>query len=230
MESSYVFLDNVIAEVSRLFPFGYIHLGGDEVPKGAWKKSPAVHTLMQKKGLKNTKEVQNYFFTRLDKILGKHRRKMIAWQEVMQGKAKLRKNDIFMAWKSKKAGIKMSKQHRHVIMTPVQYLYFDQQYRRSKKEPGHTWSTPVSTRKTYAFNPGNSSYIRGLEACLWTETALNEKIADYLVWPRALALSEVAWTQQKKRKWKEFQKRASDAGLKRLKAQGIHYRPVVPIP
>ncbi len=114
-------------------------------------------------------------------------------------------------------------------MAPVQYLYFDQQYTRSKKEPGHTWSTPVSTQKTYTFNPGNSSYIRGVEACLWTETALNEKIADYLAWPRILALSEVAWTQQKKRNWKEFQKRASDAGLKRLRAQGVHYRPVVPV-
>ncbi|PHS38912.1 MAG: hypothetical protein COB07_02535 [Sulfurovum sp.] len=229
MESSYVFLDNVIAEVSRLFPFGYIHLGGDEIPKGAWKRSPAVHRLMQKKGLKNAKEVQNYFFTRLDRILAKHKRKMIAWQEVMQGKAKLRQNNIFMAWKSKKAGVRMIKKHRNVIMTPVQYLYFDQQYSRSKKEPGHTWSTPVSTQKTYAFNPGNSSYIRGVQACLWTETALNEKIADYLVWPRALALSEVAWTAQKKRHWKEFQKRASGEGLKRLKAQGVHYRPVVPI-
>jgi len=185
--------------------------------------------LMQKKGLKNTKEVQNYFFTRLDKILAKHRRKMIAWQEVTQGKPKLRRNDIFMAWKSKKAGIKMTKQHRNVIMAPVQYLYFDQQYARSKKEPGHTWSTPVSTQKTYAFNPGNSSYIHGVEACLWSETLLNEKIADYLSWPRTLALSEVAWTEQKKRNWKAFLKRASGEGLKRLKVQGIHYRPVVPI-
>lgn len=229
MESSYVFLDNVIAEVSGLFPFGYIHLGGDEVPKGAWKKSPAVQQLMQKKGLKNTKEVQHYFFTRLDKILAKHQRKMIAWQEVMQGKAKLRQNDIFMAWKSKNAGNKLIKQHRNVIMAPVQYLYFDQQYSRSKKEPGHTWSTPVSTQKTYAFNSGNASYLRGVEACLWTETARNEKIADYLAWPRTLALAEVAWTGEKKRKWKEFQKRASAEGLKRLKVQGVHYRAVVPV-
>ncbi len=228
-ESSYIFLENVISEVSRLFPFGYIHLGGDEVPKGAWKKSPAVQKLMQKKGLKNTKEVQNYFFTRLDKILAKYHRKMIAWQEVTGGKAKLRRSDIFMAWKSSKSGRKIIRKHRNVIMAPVQYLYFDQQYTRSKKEPGHTWSTPVSTQKTYTFNPGNSSYIRGVEACLWTETALNEKIADYLAWPRTLALSEVAWTQQKKRNWKEFQKRASDAGLKRLRAQGVHYRPVVPV-
>lgn len=229
MESSYVFLENVIAEVSELFPFSYIHMGGDEVPKGAWEKSPAVKRLMAKEGLKNVKEVQNYFFTRLDKILAKKNRKMIAWQEVIQGKATLRQNDMFMAWKSQKSGTKIVKQQRSVIMTPVQYLYFDQQYSRSKKEPGHTWSTPVSTRKTYSFDPGNSSYIRGVQACLWSETLLNEKIADYLAWPRALALSEVAWTAQKKRNWKAFQKRASKEGLKRLKVQGIHYRPVVPV-
>ncbi len=229
MESSYIFLDNVLSEVSKLFPFAYIHLGGDEIPKRAWQRSPAVHDLMQKKGLKNTKEVQNYFFTRLDKILAKHHRKMIAWQEVMQGKPKLRQNAMIMAWKSLKAGKKLIKQHRNVIMAPVQYLYFDQQYARSKKEPGHTWSTPVSTKKTYSLNPGNSSYVRGVQACLWSETLLNEKIADYLAWPRTLALSEVAWTEQKKRNWKEFKTRASDEGLKRLKVQRVHYRPVVPI-
>ncbi len=229
MESTYTFLESVILEVSGLFPFGYIHLGGDEIPKGAWEKSPAVHNLMQEKGLKNTKEVQNYFFTRLDKILAKHHRKMIAWQEVTEGKSKLRRNDIIMAWKSSKAGNRMIKQHRNVIMAPVQYLYFDQQYTRSKKEPGHTWSTPVSTQKTYTFDPGNSSYIRGVQACLWSETLLNEKIADYLAWPRAFALSEVAWTEQENRKWKEFQERASHEGLERLKVQGVHYRPMVPI-
>jgi len=125
MESTYIFLNNVIAETAALFPFGYIHLGGDEVPKGAWKRSPAVHKLMQKKGLRNSKEVQNYFFARLDKILAKHKRKMIGWQEVMRSKNKLRKETVFMAWKSVKDAQKIIRQHHPVILTPVQYLYFD---------------------------------------------------------------------------------------------------------
>jgi hexosaminidase len=229
IESTYIFLENIISEVSELFPFGYIHLGGDEIPKGAWQKSPAVHKLMRKKGLNNTKEVQNYFFTRLDKILAKHDRKMIAWQEVIDGKPNLRKENILMAWKSSKAGSDMIKKRLNVIMAPVQYLYFDQQYTRSKKEPGHTWSTPVSTQKTYSFNVNNSPYIRGVQACLWSETLLTEKIADYLAWPRTFALAELAWTEQKSRNWKEFQQRASTEGLERLKAQGISFRPVVPI-
>ena len=120
-------------------------------------------------------------------------------------------------------------------MAPVQYLYFDQRYVKSKREPGHTWSTPVSSKKAYSFNPtarlpkSTARYIRGVEACLWSETLLNTKIADYLTWPRAMALAEVAWTEQKNRNWKEFQNRASNKGLKRLKVQGIRYRPVVPI-
>ena len=129
-----------------------------------------------------------------------------------------------MAWKRPKTGIKTAKQGRNVIMAPVQYLYFDQQYARSKREPGHTWSTPVSTQKTYSFNPGNSSYIKGVQACLWSETLLNEKIADYLAWPRAMALAELAWTEQKKRSWNNFKKRAYIKGLQRLKVQNIQYR------
>ncbi len=225
MESTYLFLDNVIAEVSRLFPFPYIHLGGDEVPKGAWEHSPAVHKLMAKKGLKSNRAVENYFFKRMDKILKKYHKKMIAWQEVASGRSGLRKSNVYMAWKSSQSGRKLLKKGKNVIQAPVQYLYFDQQYVRSKKEPGHTWSTPVNTAKTYALDPGYSSRLYGVEACLWSETLLNEKIADYLAWPRTFALSEVAWTEPKHKNWKTFKKRVLKSGFKRVKVQGIYFRP-----
>jgi len=226
LESTYRFMENVITEVSHLFPFGCIHLGGDEVPKGAWKHSPSVKRLMQRKGLKSKRAVTNYFFSRMDSITAKYGKKIVAWQEVLKGKPNLREDDIFMAWQSPKAGYRAIKQHRNIIMAPVQYLYFDQQYVRSKKEPGHTWSTPVSTKKTYSFNPGTSGYLKGVEACLWSETLLNENIADYLAWPRALALSEVTWTAQTHRNWHDFKRRMQGKGLDRLKVQGIHYRPM----
>ncbi len=226
LESTYRFLDGVIAEVAALFPFGYIHLGGDEVPKGAWEHSPAVKALMQKHHLKSRREVQNYFFARVDTILAKHGKKMVAWQEVLKGRPKLRKEDIVMAWKSPQAGYKAVKRHRKTIMAPVHYLYFDQQYTRSKHEPGHTWSTPVSTRKTYSFDPGSSPYLIGVHACLWSETLLNEKIADYLAWPRALALAEVAWSSPKQKNWVDFKRRMKVHALPRLKLQGVHCRPV----
>ena len=180
---------------------------------------------MKKEGFKNGREVQNYFFARLDQILAKHHRKMIAWQEVIQGKPKLRQDTVIMAWKSPKAGIRAIKQHRNVIMAPVQYLYFDQQYTRSKSEPGHTWSTPVSTRQVYSFHPPtDSSYLYGIQACLWSETLLGKKIADYLAWPRTFALAEIAWTRRDHQNWGNFKKRAYGKGLQRLKVQNIKYR------
>ena len=226
LENTYRFLDGVIGEVAALFPFGYIHLGGDEVPKGAWSHSPAVKKLMQKRHLKNRRDVQNYFFSRVDAMLAKHGKKMVAWQEVIEGRPSLRKTDMVMAWKSPRAGYKAIKQHRNTIMAPVQYLYFDQQYRRSKRELGHTWSDPVSTQKTYSFNPGTSTYLAGVHACLWSETLLNEKTADYLTWPRTLALAEVAWSSPKQKKWSDFKRRMKVHALPRLKIQGIQYRPV----
>jgi len=88
----------------------------------------------------------------------------------------------------------------------------------------------VSTKKVYALKPPKSHYVRGVQACLWSETLLNENIADYLAWPRALALSEVAWTEEKNRKWRDFHTRAFGKGLQRLKAQGIRCRSIIPSP
>ena len=224
LESTYVFIDNIIAELTDIFPFTYIHIGGDEVPKGAWQKSPAVKKLMKRKNLKNLRAVQNYFFARVDTILAKYHRNLIGWQEVLKGKTNIRKGAIFMAWKSSTSAKKIIKQQRQVIMSPVQYLYFDQKYRKNKTELGRSWSSPVSTKKAYALPTPHSSYLQGLHACLWTEIVLNEKIADYLTWPRALALAERAWTKPTQCAWQDFHTRLSHGGLQRLDIQGIHYR------
>jgi hexosaminidase len=219
-ESTYTMLEGIIGEVAALFPFGYIHLGGDEVPKGAWQGSPAVKELMQQKRLKSAKAVENYFFARMDKIAAKYGKHIAGWQEIIETHPQIRKRSLIMAWKSPKAGLKAIKKGYPTVMTPVQYLYFDQQYVRSKKEPGHIWSTPVSLHKVYRFDPPSSA--TGVQACLWSETLLNEHIADYLTWPRALALSEVAWSRKKS--WHDFKRRVNEEALPRLKAQGIHYR------
>jgi len=222
--SSYIFLDNIIAEVRQIFPFEYIHLGGDEVPTKAWSASPAVKKLMRRESLKNSRAVENYFFAQVDKILSKYDRKLIGWQELINGNAKIRKNSIIMAWKSPKAATRAIKKGYQSILSPVQYLYFDQQYIRSKKEYGHTWSTPISTKKVYEYRPKSHKNIQGIQANLWGETLLNKNIADYLAWPRALALSEVAWTQEKNKNWKDFSKRAYGVALERLRLQRVAYR------
>ncbi len=224
MSSSYKFVDAVVSELSSLFPFEYIHIGGDEVPRGAWSKSPAVKDLMKRYHLKNRRAVEDYFFTRVDKILQKHHRKLMGWQEIVDGKARLRKSSTIMAWKSPNSFRKIVKRGYKVILSPVQYLYFDQRYSKAKGEYGHTWSTPISLKKVYQYRPKNSRYIKGIQANLWSETLLNEKIADYLAWPRVLAMSEVAWSSQKSRKWSDFNSRVQSGGLRRLEAQNIHFR------
>ena len=224
MESSYKFIDGIISELSTLFPFGYIHIGGDEVPRGAWSKSPAVKRLMKKRKLKNNRAVENYLFTRVDGILKKHHRKLLGWQEIVDGNPKLRRDSTIMAWKSPKASHKIIKKGYRAILSPVQYLYFDQRYSKAKGEYGHTWSTPISLKKVYSYRPQYGKQIEGIQANLWSETLLSEKIADYLAWPRTLALSELAWSDPKSRRWSEFSKRVNSHGLSRLKMQGISYR------
>jgi hexosaminidase len=220
LESTYTMLEGIIGEVAALFPFGYIHLGGDEVPKGAWHGSPAVKRLMEQKRLRNTKAVEDYFFARMDKITAKYGKYIAGWQEITEKHPHIRELSLVMAWKSTQAGQKAIKKGYPTIMTPVQYLYFDQQYVRSKKEPGHTWSTPVSLHKVYSFDPPASA--TGIQACLWSETLQNEHIADYLTWPRALALSEVAWSRKKN--WESFKMRVKEFALPRLKVQKVDYR------
>jgi len=231
MESTYRFLDDVIKEVSMLFPFEYIHLGGDEIPKGAWKRSPSVKRLMQREGLADTKEVEAYFFSRMDNILAGHGRKMIRWEGEAQNRAELRGDTIFMAWRGEKSGIDAARQGRKVIMSPAQHLYFDQQYVKRKGEPGHTWAGPTDTKEVYTYRPvpkeltpAQASFIQGVHGCLWSETLLNEKLADYMAWPRMLALAEIAWSPEHRQTWSDFERRLRDAGEARLKAQGISYR------
>jgi hexosaminidase len=219
-ESTYTLFEGVLKEMASLFPFGYIHLGGDEIPKGAWSGSPAVKKLMHQKNLKSNKEVENYFFSRMDRIAAKYGKHIAGWQEITEGRPAIRRSSLIIAWQNPKAGKKIIQKGYPTIMAPVQYLYFDQQYARSKKEPGHTWSTPISLYKVYSFTP--PSQTQGMEACLWSETLLNAQLADYLTWPRALALSEIAWCTQKN--WKDFKRRVKEKALPRLKVQGVHYR------
>jgi hexosaminidase len=230
LESSYLFLEDVIREVAALFPFGYIHLGGDEIPKGAWRQSPSVANLMQRKGLKNIKEVEAYLFTRVDRILAEYDRKMAVWQEAGADNNALRDETIVMAWRGDGAGIRAAGKRRKVVMSPAQYLYFDQQYVRKKGEYGHTWAGPTDTEKVYAYRPlqkaapEEAAFIQGVHGCLWSETALSESIADYLAWPRIFALAEIGWSSRESRGWKDFEKRAFGAGLQRLDRQKIGYR------
>ncbi len=231
LESSYLFLDHVIDELATLFPFEYIHLGGDEIPQGAWRGSPSVQKLMNNKGLKNIKAVQGHFFTRADSILKAHHRKLVAWQEILNYGATLRDESIVMSWRDNGAEKKALDSGKKVVASSAKYLYFDQQYHKDKKEPGHTWAGPTDTKEMYSYrvplkNIGTQhrKNFLGIHGCLWSERAPNEKIADYLVWPRLFALSEIAWTPPEKRDWNALKRRILQNTLKNLEAQSINYR------
>ena len=231
LESTYIFVDDIVRELVTLFPFEYIHLGGDEVPKGAWQGSPSVKRLMHREQLTDNKEVQAYFFNQVDQILKKYHRSLIAWQEVRRDKSTLREATIIMAWRGDGAGIKAAKAGQNVVMAPAQFLYFDQQYVKSKKEYGHTWAGPTDTKEVYSYEPLSKGLsvrgqeaVKGVHGALWSERAPTEQIADYLAWPRMLALSEVAWTQAERREWEDFKTRAFGAALQRLKEQKVYYR------
>ena len=233
LESTYTFIDEVVKELTQLFPYPYIHLGGDEVPKGAWRGSPTVQRLMKKDGFETQHDVQAYFLNRVDQLLRKHHRTLVAWQEAAQSGANLRDESIFMAWKGTKQTTRLLEKGRHTIATPAQYLYFDQQYIKKRGEPGHTWAGAISTKKVYSYQPLHSNIsvrnrkkFQGIHTCLWSERAFDEKTADYLVWPRALAFSQIAWSQEKSKNWKHFKKKLSEQTLKKLDVQNIHYRPL----
>lgn len=231
LESTYIFMEKVIEEVSVLFPFDYIHLGGDEIPQGAWQNSPAVARLKQKEHLDNNAEVEGYFFTKMEKILAAYNRKLIGWQEIGEHQTRLRDDTIVMAWKGNGREIEALHNGNKVVMSPASKLYFDQQYVKSTDEPGHTWAGPTDTEEVYAYNPATdlngaeaSTSIIGVHACLWSERLFNEQLADYMTWPRALALSEIAWNGDRQRRWPMFKERAFGNGLQRLEQQKINFR------
>ena len=231
LESSYLFIDNVIKELTSLFPFEYIHLGGDEIPKGAWRASPAVQKLMKVQGLKDRRAVQGYFFTRLDAILKKHRRALVAWQEILKYGATLRDKSIVMSWRDNGAERKALNRGKKVVASSAKYLYLDQQYVKSSNEPGHTWAGPTDTKELYSYKVPLKKVSKryqknflGIHGCLWSERAPSEAIADYLSWPRLFALSELAWSGTQKKDWNHLKQRILHHGLKQLNAQHVHYR------
>ncbi len=234
LAGSYLLMENVVQELTQLFPFRYVHLGGDEIPNGAWQRSPSVARLMQEEDLHNTKEIKAYFFSRMETILSNHHRQMIIWHEKEHDYEALGENTVLMAWRGSQEGINAAKAHRQVIMAPAQYLYFDQQYVKNADEPGHTWAGPTDTRTVYRYDPtapiadrGTRSFIEGVHGCLWSERAPTEAIADYLAWPRIFALAEIGWSPQKKRHWNDFEQRVRTSGVNRLKVQKIHYRSIL---
>ena len=225
---TYEFLQNVFKEVFPLFPFEYFHIGGDECNKSQWKKCPACQRLMKAKGLKNEKELQSYFITKVEKIVNDLGKKMIGWDEILEGG--LAPNATVMSWRGEKGGIESVKMGHDVVMTPNVYCYLDLKQGEPALEPPYGYSKLwISTAYSYAPYPCGLSQkelnrILGVQGNLWSESLQNEKDINYMLFPRLLAIAEVGWTPKDNRHWDDFAERL-EYNLIRLKNLRIGYAP-----
>jgi hexosaminidase len=203
-EKVYEFLDKVMTQVAELFPFEYIHVGGDECPKNFWEKSDAIKALMQKEGLKNMEEVQSYFEKRLEKIVESKGKKFMGWDEILEGG--LAPSAAVMSWRGMKGGIEAAKMKHDVVMSPTTFAYLDYMQGDVAIEP-RVYAT-LRLRDAYKFEPlpdeVDPKYILGGQANLWTEQVYNMRHAQYMVWPRGFAIAEALWSPKKGREWKSF--------------------------
>ena len=203
-ERVYEFLDKVFTEVAALFPFEYIHMGGDEANKRWWEQSDAVKALMKKEGLKNQEEVQSYFVKRVEKIIESKGKKLMGWDEILEGG--LAPNAAVMSWRNMKGGAVASKMAHNVVMSPVQFAYFDYMQADQIIEP-KVYAT-LRLKTTYQFDPvpdsADEKFIKGGQANIWTEQIYNERHLEYMTWPRALGIAESLWSPKQNKNWPDF--------------------------
>jgi hexosaminidase len=209
-EKVYGFLDKVFTEVAALFPFEYIHMGGDECAKNFWEKSAEVKALMQREKLKDMHEVQSYFVGRVSTIVGSKGKKMMGWDEILEGG--LVKDASVMSWRGMKGGIEAAKMGHEVVMTPTTHAYFDYMQGDAAIEPPVYAS--LRLKKTYEFEPlpegVDPKLIKGGQANLWTEQIYNTRHMQYMLWPRAMAIAEAVWSPKQSRNWNNFVGRVED--------------------
>ena len=224
-DSVFTFLEGVLDEVMELFPSEYIHIGGDECPKDAWKVCPKCQKRIKELGLKDEHELQSYFIQRIEKYVNSKGKKIIGWDEILEGG--LAQNATVMSWRGEKGGIEAAKQDHDVIMTPTTYVYFD--YAQQKNEDSLVIGGYLPIEKVYGYEPvpqvlndAQKKRILGGQANVWTEYMSNPRKVEYMIFPRVAALSEVLWSPAKSRNWDDFKKRLP-LQLKRYDLWGTNY-------
>jgi len=233
------FIEGVFQELVPLFPSLYYHVGGDECPKTRWKTCPKCQARIKAEGLvadeKHTAEekLQSYCIRRVEKILAKYGKKLIGWDEILEGG--LSGEAAVMSWRGEQGGIEAARMHHYVVMTPSHAgCYFDSYQGDCKIEP-LAFGRYIPLQKIYNYNPvpdvlkkeGLEKYILGMQACNWSEYFYNDDYNDYMLFPRGFALSETAWTQLSNKNWEDFCVRVNDA-CERLDARGVTYH--IPLP
>ena len=212
LKFTWIFLGKIFREISSLFPFSIIHIGGDERPKTSWTKSPSVKKLMKKNKLKNLNQVQEYFVNEVHKINNKFNKKTAIWNDGLKSYSKknLKKDCIIFAWENLKKGYLCLREGYNIILSPAQYCYFDMAYSKINSERGLLWAGAIETKKVFNWEPVPKKYkkisrkIIGIQGHLWSETITNINLMDIMINPRLIALSEVAWSKSIRRNWPLF--------------------------
>lgn len=223
-EKVYEFLDKVFTEIAALFPGQYIHVGGDECYKGFWTKDPGCQALMKKMNMTKPEELQAYFMKRVEGILKAKGKKLIGWDEILEGG--IAPEATVMSWRGIKGGIEAAKMGHYVVMTPTTFAYLDYQQGEQSLEPPMYASLRLS--KCYSYEPipegVDAKYILGGQGNLWTEQIVTLHHAEYMTWPRGWALAEDFWSPKEMKNWPDFVQRVENQ-FERADVEGVNYSP-----
>jgi hexosaminidase len=225
-EETFGFLEDILDEVADLFPYQYIHIGGDECPKLRWSRCHACQERMKAEGLKDEHELQSYFIKRIGRFLETKNKKFVGWDEILEGG--LAANATVMSWRGTEGGIAAARLGHDVIMVPSSALYLDYYQSQLVGEPVAIGGyVPLQT--VYDYNPtpdeltaSEAKHIWGVQANVWTEYMDNQNHREYMIFPRIAALAEIAWLANEKKDFADF-KRRLPVLFRRYDRMGINY-------
>jgi len=226
-DASLAFVEDVLGEVTRLFPSRFIHIGGDEAPRDRWKTCPKCQARMKAEKLVTEAQLQTWLNARVEAFLAKKGRRMIGWDEILEGG--LTPGAAVMSWRGSEGGLAAAAAGHDVVMSPTTHCYLDYAQAKGPREPEAIGGF-LPIEKVYSLDPvpatlpeSNRKHILGAQGNIWTEYLWTPRDVEYFAFPRALALAEVAWSPATGRDFNDFRRRLG-ADLKRLDRLGVNYR------
>lgn len=236
-ESNYGLIDDIIREISEIFPSKYIHIGGDEVDMSQWEPCPDCRQLKREKGLRSGAQLENLFISRVSGILSKYGKRPAVWNEAVKGGV-LRKSTLVYGWQSMKHCLESAGMGYPTVVMPGEYLYFDM--KQSPSEAGHNWAAIFDAKKVLSLDLRSSGFddrrmesVEGIEATFFSEIYIahnpeSNDYLDYMLFPRLCAAAEVAWCGENKRGWDEFYDALKGSHYGRMNSMGIAFRLFTP--